>query len=179
MEANEKLLVDSLLDTQEVTDSSSVGPTINSLQTSNDTSSRIHSVTVDPLLSTPNRGDFASSVPAAEDNPISGIASIFDELRAERSQLRAEVETLRAEKESAARTYSGALCQLQGELTGLREAKRELLAALNLVWMMFDDGRIVRNISNDGRSDWALRMLEFTRELQTIQAALAKHGGAA
>ena len=50
----------------------------------------------------------------------------------------------------------------------------ELVAALQTVWAMFDDGRIVRNINNDGKPDWAMKMLEFTRELQKIQSAIAK-----
>jgi hypothetical protein len=53
-------------------------------------------------------------------------------------------------------------------------AAPELLAALKLVWQMFEDGRIVRNIANDGNPDWALRMLTFTQELQTVQLALMK-----
>ncbi len=50
--------------------------------------------------------------------------------------------------------------------------RADLLAAVKLIWSMFDDGRIVRNISNDGKPDWALKILTFTRELQTIHAAL-------
>ncbi len=57
-------------------------------------------------------------------------------------------------------------------------AAPDLLEALKLVWSMFDDGRIVRNIANDGHPDWALKMLNFTRELQTIQTAIAKAEGA-
>ena len=53
-------------------------------------------------------------------------------------------------------------------------AAPDMLAALKLIWQMFDDGRIVRNIVSDGKPDWALRMLEFTRELQTIQMAITK-----
>ncbi len=53
-------------------------------------------------------------------------------------------------------------------------AAPDLLAALKLIWSMFDDGRIVRNIANDGEPDWALKMLNFTRELQSIQKAIAK-----
>lgn len=56
-------------------------------------------------------------------------------------------------------------------------AAPDLLEALKLVWAMFDDGRIVRNINNDGREDWALRMLDFTREVQSIGAAIAKAEG--
>lgn len=51
-------------------------------------------------------------------------------------------------------------------------AAPDLLAALHTLWKMFEDGRIVRNISNDGKPDWALRMLTFTQELQTVQAAI-------
>lgn len=58
-----------------------------------------------------------------------------------------------------------------------RAAAPDLLAALKLIWSMFDDGRIVRNIANDGEPDWALKMLNFTRELQTIQSAIAKAEG--
>jgi hypothetical protein len=56
----------------------------------------------------------------------------------------------------------------------LHEAAPKLLEALKLVWEMFDDGRIVRNIKNDGKPDWALRMLTFTKELQVIEAAIAQ-----
>lgn len=56
-------------------------------------------------------------------------------------------------------------------------AAPDLLEALKLIWSMFDDGRIVRNIANDGEPDWALKMLNFTRELQTIQKAIAKAEG--
>jgi hypothetical protein len=56
----------------------------------------------------------------------------------------------------------------------LIEAAPDLLEALKLVWEMFEDGRIVRNIANDGKPDWVLKMLTFTQELQTVQAAIAK-----
>lgn len=56
-------------------------------------------------------------------------------------------------------------------------AAPELYEALKLICAMFDDRRIVRNIANDYSSDWALRMLEFTKELQSILAALAKAEG--
>ncbi len=56
-------------------------------------------------------------------------------------------------------------------------AAPELLEALKLVWSMFDDGRIVRNIANDHNPDWALKMLTFARELQAISAAIAKAEG--
>ena len=56
-------------------------------------------------------------------------------------------------------------------------ASPEMYAALKLIWSMFEDGRIVRNIANDGSPDWALKMLTFTRELQTIQAAITKAEG--
>jgi hypothetical protein len=58
-------------------------------------------------------------------------------------------------------------------------AAPDMLAALKLIWSMFNDGRIVRNIANDGNPDWALKMLNFTRELQTIQLAIAKAEGRA
>lgn len=58
------------------------------------------------------------------------------------------------------------------ELDAERAVSDALLKALKLMWSMFDDGRIVRNIANDGEPDWALRMLTFTKELQTIQAAI-------
>ncbi len=56
-------------------------------------------------------------------------------------------------------------------------AAPELLEALKLIWQMFEDGRIVRNIANDHQPDWALKMLNFTRELQTIQLVIAKAEG--
>lgn len=59
------------------------------------------------------------------------------------------------------------------ELSAERAVSAALLKALKLVWAMLDDGRIVRNIANDHNPDWALKMLTFTRELQTIQSAIA------
>lgn len=76
--------------------------------------------------------------------------------------------------------------RIDSSISGMKEddarliaAAPELLEALKLVWEMFDDGRIVRNIANDGKPDWALKMLEFTQELSKIQAALAKAEGRA
>lgn len=66
-----------------------------------------------------------------------------------------------------------------GELHAMLTAAPDLLEALKLVWKMFDDGRIVRNIANDGKPDWALKMLEFTKELSKIQTALDKAEGRA
>lgn len=60
--------------------------------------------------------------------------------------------------------------------TVLKE-RADLLAAIQLIWSMFDDGRIVRNIANDGKPDWALNMLNFTRELQSIQRAKTQAEG--
>ena len=65
----------------------------------------------------------------------------------------------------------------EDEIDRLREQRDELLTALKLVWSMFEDQRIVRNITNDHNPDWALRMLNFTRELQTIRSAILRAEG--
>ncbi len=78
------------------------------------------------------------------------------------------------------------ICVVTGDAEGQEESQAnarliaaapDLLEALKLIWSMFDDGRIVRNIANDHQRDWALKMLTFTRELQTIQRAIAKAEG--
>lgn len=56
-------------------------------------------------------------------------------------------------------------------------AAPEMLDALKLIKSMFEDGRIVRNIKNDGEPGWMLKMLHFVRELQTICLAIDKADG--
>lgn len=59
----------------------------------------------------------------------------------------------------------------------LQRRNAELLKALELVWSMFDDKRIVRNIENDHKPDWALKMLQFTQDLKTIHEAMQHSQG--
>jgi hypothetical protein len=66
-----------------------------------------------------------------------------------------------------ARSYQ----EVCAERDALRARVKELEAALELVWSMFEDKRIVRNIENDHSPDWAMRMLTFTKDLQQIDAA--------
>lgn len=56
-------------------------------------------------------------------------------------------------------------------------AAPELLAALKLVMAMLEDGRLVRDISKDGRPDYSMAMLALVRDLQTIQSAIFKAEG--
>ncbi|MDO8534111.1 MAG: hypothetical protein Q7S17_05140 [Xanthobacteraceae bacterium] len=56
----------------------------------------------------------------------------------------------------------------------LYAAAPNMLAALRLVIKLMDDGTLVRDISKDGKPDWALNSLALVRDLQTIQAAIAQ-----
>lgn len=56
----------------------------------------------------------------------------------------------------------------------LISAAPELLAALKLVMAMLEDGRLVRDITKDGRPDYSMAMLALVRDLQTIQSAIFK-----
>ena len=62
---------------------------------------------------------------------------------------------------------------LKARHDALRASHAKLLEALKNIWSMFDDGRIVRNITNDHKPDWALKMLTFAQELNKISVAIA------
>jgi hypothetical protein len=54
----------------------------------------------------------------------------------------------------------------------LYEAAPELLAGCKWFMAALGDGRLVRDVSRDAQPDWALQMLDFTRELTKIQKAI-------
>ena len=59
----------------------------------------------------------------------------------------------------------------------LCKAAPDLLEACKWFMQALEDGRLVRDITKDVQSDWALRMLELTRDLAKAQAAIAKAEG--
>lgn len=50
----------------------------------------------------------------------------------------------------------------------------QLAGSLAELMTMIGEGRLVRNVSHDGDSDYALRMMRFTRALAAAQRALAR-----
>lgn len=52
-----------------------------------------------------------------------------------------------------------------------------LVEALETVLDLMDNGELVRNITRDSESDFSIRILEFTRKLSKITAALSKAQG--
>lgn len=56
-------------------------------------------------------------------------------------------------------------------------AAPEMLEALQEIWEMIGRGELVRDISQDSSSDFALKMLEFVPRLNKIMLAIAKATG--
>lgn len=66
------------------------------------------------------------------------------------------------------------------QIEKLNENCAGLLTACNTFMEHLKDGTLVRDISNDGSSDWTQRMMRFVGELNSAQLAIAKaQGGAA
>lgn len=53
-------------------------------------------------------------------------------------------------------------------------AAPELLEACKWFMQALEDGRLVRDITKDARPDWAMQMLNLTRDLLKAQQAIAK-----
>ncbi len=53
-------------------------------------------------------------------------------------------------------------------------AAPDLLAALKNVMDLLDKGVLVRDITKDGNSDWAIQMLNLVRDMKNWQLAIAK-----
>jgi hypothetical protein len=56
-------------------------------------------------------------------------------------------------------------------------AAPELLEGLKFLFEEIDAGNIVRNITDDAKSDWSQRMLSLTQRLRKAQDAIAKAEG--
>ena len=55
----------------------------------------------------------------------------------------------------------------------LRSQRDALAEALRDMFVMMEEGLLIRDISKDGDSDWGMRMLQFTRRLAAANSALA------
>jgi hypothetical protein len=53
-------------------------------------------------------------------------------------------------------------------------AAPDLLAACKLFFSWLENGTLVRDITRDAQSDWALRMMEFARDLGKVQLAISQ-----
>lgn len=58
----------------------------------------------------------------------------------------------------------------------MHKAAPEMVAALEDVMAMIDQGLLVRNITKDADPKWAIEMMKFAMRLNKIQAALALAG---
>lgn len=56
----------------------------------------------------------------------------------------------------------------------LCEITTELLPLLKTVFGYIEDGTLVRNIADDGKPDWAPRMMRLVRDLRNVQLAIQK-----
>lgn len=56
-------------------------------------------------------------------------------------------------------------------------AAPELYEALEAVMKLIDDGMLVRNISGDHQSNWAVKQLPLVQTLQQVNTALSKARG--
>lgn len=56
----------------------------------------------------------------------------------------------------------------------LMAAAPDLLDAIEDVFRLMDEGFLVRNIEDDGQSDWAIKALPAIQRLQKAQAAVRK-----
>jgi hypothetical protein len=52
------------------------------------------------------------------------------------------------------------------------EQSREVLACLKLLVSRLEDGTLVRNLEDDGGSDWAIKMIPFVQELNRVTIAI-------
>lgn len=48
-------------------------------------------------------------------------------------------------------------------------AAPEMLETLQELWALIEDGQLVRNISNDHKSDWALKQVGLVKTLKKLQ----------
>ena len=72
---------------------------------------------------------------------------------------------------------SATLTETQRATADLIAAAPEMYDALAAIMDLIDDEVLVRNISNDGDADWAIKQLPLVRALKMAQAALAKAQG--
>ena len=56
----------------------------------------------------------------------------------------------------------------------LEAEKAELVEACQFFITALDTGLLIRDISKDSQSDWALKMIDFARQLEKAQTAIAK-----
>jgi hypothetical protein len=56
-------------------------------------------------------------------------------------------------------------------------AAPDLLNACKFFFQALETGKLVRDISQDAKTDWALKMIEFMRDLGKAQAAIFKAEG--
>lgn len=61
----------------------------------------------------------------------------------------------------------------------LEQDRADLLAALKRVMELLNSGVLVRDITKDGGPNWAPRMMELVRDMQSWQMAIAKAEGTA
>lgn len=67
--------------------------------------------------------------------------------------------------------------EMQRANAALIAASPDLLAALQDMFRMMDEGLLVRDTANDGASDWAIKQLRFVARLKKAQAALTRAKG--
>lgn len=68
---------------------------------------------------------------------------------------------------------------LTKQLAESGQREKGLLAAMKGILLLIDEGKLVRNTSEDANPSWAMRQLPFVMVLQAAQVAIDKSEGRA